>query len=601
MTSEQVTVEINADDNASGKLSDVADNAEGMGARVESALKGAEDASKKFALALGVAATAALALGFNALQEFNQAEQVGARLEQLIFNQEGATAAHVQALYDQAAAMQKVTTYGDDLILMAQSQFATFDISSESIQKLIPGFLDMAAAEKGAAISMEEMKQLSQGFGKALVGQADALIKQGFIFTDLQKQILKTGTEQEKVAVITEVLGRTYDGMAETLRNTFQGQVEVAKNTMSDFMEIIGSTIADVLWPAIHGFNRWTDSIGGADGMMRRFVEIIKTVQPYWFLIAGAIVGALIPALYGMLAATSANVVALAPFIAAGAAVAAVAYLIYQAYETNFLGFQGIVTSVINAMMPVVQSLLDFWTLFTMGLTQAFNDLKFAWETAMFGIQATATAVWNGIQLFLSGVLNVMKGLFKVALGVITLNWQTAWEGLNLIAIGSFELITLGIRAFWDGVNALWKLGSDAVASGWGSMMDGIASVAARVWEGIKQTFKDGINAIIRFVNGFIETYNAALDKVPGGRNLKLPTFTPLAEGGIVTRPTFALIGEAGPEAVVPLKKGGAAGVGTTIILQGNSFYGNADESFAQQIGDTLVKMLQPHLSYASA
>ena len=32
---------------------------------------------------------------------------------------------------------------------------------------------------------------------------------------------------------------------------------------------------------------------------------------------------------------------------------------------------------------------------------------------------------------------------------------------------------------------------------------------------------------------------------------------TPLATGGIVTSPTFALIGEAGPEAVIPLNRGG--------------------------------------------
>ena len=38
-----------------------------------------------------------------------------------------------------------------------------------------------------------------------------------------------------------------------------------------------------------------------------------------------------------------------------------------------------------------------------------------------------------------------------------------------------------------------------------------------------------------------------------------------LAEGGIVTRPTLALIGEKGPEAVVPLD-GGRAGGGVTIL-----------------------------------
>ena len=41
-----------------------------------------------------------------------------------------------------------------------------------------------------------------------------------------------------------------------------------------------------------------------------------------------------------------------------------------------------------------------------------------------------------------------------------------------------------------------------------------------------------------------------------------------LAGGGIVTRPTFALIGEAGPEAIIPLGRGG--GVGSTIVVNVN-------------------------------
>jgi hypothetical protein len=41
-----------------------------------------------------------------------------------------------------------------------------------------------------------------------------------------------------------------------------------------------------------------------------------------------------------------------------------------------------------------------------------------------------------------------------------------------------------------------------------------------------------------------------------------------MAEGGIVTSPTLALIGEAGPEAVVPLSKMGQMG-GVTINVHG--------------------------------
>jgi hypothetical protein len=45
---------------------------------------------------------------------------------------------------------------------------------------------------------------------------------------------------------------------------------------------------------------------------------------------------------------------------------------------------------------------------------------------------------------------------------------------------------------------------------------------------------------------------------------MNIPHIAQLARGGVVTRPTPALIGERGPEAVVPL--GGGAGVVTMIV-----------------------------------
>ena len=44
-------------------------------------------------------------------------------------------------------------------------------------------------------------------------------------------------------------------------------------------------------------------------------------------------------------------------------------------------------------------------------------------------------------------------------------------------------------------------------------------------------------------------------------------SFLRLAQGGIVTRPTLALIAERGPEAVIPLRGMAAAGVGGTTII----------------------------------
>src|SRR5690606_33604773 len=65
---------------------------------------------------------------------------------------------------------------------------------------------------------------------------------------------------------------------------------------------------------------------------------------------------------------------------------------------------------------------------------------------------------------------------------------------------------------------------------------------------------------------------NESLRNVPSGFKIALRRFevqdpVPMARGGIATRPTIALIGEAGPEAVVPLD-GSAPALGTTIIVQ---------------------------------
>ena len=59
-----------------------------------------------------------------------------------------------------------------------------------------------------------------------------------------------------------------------------------------------------------------------------------------------------------------------------------------------------------------------------------------------------------------------------------------------------------------------------------------------------------------------------------------------LAEGGVVTRPTMALIGEAGPEAVVPLDKAGSLGNTFNFNFSG-AFIGNVGE-FKKQLMDSI-------------
>ena len=80
------------------------------------------------------------------------------------------------------------------------------------------------------------------------------------------------------------------------------------------------------------------------------------------------------------------------------------------------------------------------------------------------------------------------------------------------------------------------------------------------------------VNGMIDIVNAGIKMVDAisfTLPTILGGGHIgfNIPLIPHLADGGIVTSPTVALIGEAGPEAIVPLSKMGGMGGGINITV----------------------------------
>ena len=54
---------------------------------------------------------------------------------------------------------------------------------------------------------------------------------------------------------------------------------------------------------------------------------------------------------------------------------------------------------------------------------------------------------------------------------------------------------------------------------------------------------------------------------------------------------------------MIPLSRGGGRGAGLgggiTVIIEGNNFWGD-DDDFVQKIGDKIMDMLTPHLSFTT-
>ena len=91
---------------------------------------------------------------------------------------------------------------------------------------------------------------------------------------------------------------------------------------------------------------------------------------------------------------------------------------------------------------------------------------------------------------------------------------------------------------------------------------------------GVLNIYRSIFNAIAKLWNSTIGKLSFKFpDWVPvfGGKGFSVPNIPMLAEGGIVTSPTLAMIGEKGPEAVIPLGRGGGMGNVTVNVTGGLS------------------------------
>ena len=85
-----------------------------------------------------------------------------------------------------------------------------------------------------------------------------------------------------------------------------------------------------------------------------------------------------------------------------------------------------------------------------------------------------------------------------------------------------------------------------------------VGRIFSDVWNAMKTGIKSSLNWIIDKLNWLIGKLNWIPRHLPGEFWPEIPEIPRLARGGIVTEPTLALLGERGPEAVVPLSSASA-------------------------------------------
>jgi len=121
------------------------------------------------------------------------------------------------------------------------AELATFVKDAEALEQLMRVLPDYAAGMTGGIdVSAQEMTNLATQLGKVTMGAFDGMTKKGFEFNDAQKEILKTGTDLEKVAVISDVIGESWGGLAQAIGETPLGSIGRMENAMANVQHEVG-------------------------------------------------------------------------------------------------------------------------------------------------------------------------------------------------------------------------------------------------------------------------------------------------------------------------------------------------------------------------
>ena len=243
-------------DGDSKSFKDLAKDADGLKQVITSTLSEAQQLKGNVinfaALATGIDAAqrsfSQLQSGMKDLADAYAVQEVAeTKLATVMQQRMGATDAEIQSIKELASAQQEIGVIGDEVQLSGAQQIATFLNEKASLETLIPAMNNLLAQQKGLNASTGDAVQVGNLMGKAMMGQVDALKRVGISFTEAEANVIKYGTEQERAAMLAQVIQNNVGDMNAELAATDSGKQQQLVNTLGDMKEQIGGLVNGAL------------------------------------------------------------------------------------------------------------------------------------------------------------------------------------------------------------------------------------------------------------------------------------------------------------------------------------------------------------------
>lgn len=513
---------------------------------------------------------------------YNQQIESETKLTEIMKSRIGASDAEIQSVKNLASAQQQLGVVGDEVTLSGAQQLATFAKTTDTVNALIPSMLNLAVQQNGVNVTSGNMVSIANLMGKALQGQVGALSRVGISFTEAQEKVLKYGTEQERAAVLAQVITDNVGNMNEALAQTPEGKIQKLKNTLGDLNEVVGSALAPIITdiasaasdffakhqPQIDNFKdnvipQLTEKVKEVFDIVQKAFEFIKshkTLMETIAIIIGSITAAIL--LYNTYQ-TIATAVTTAK--AAADAAGAASLLAYAAAQAAALLPTIAIIAAIAALIAIIVLCVKNWDKIKEATKKAFDKMK----------EVVSTAV------------DAIVGFFKKIFNWIKENWQ----GLLLLIVnpfaGAFKLAYDNCEGFRNKVDGFVAKLKDFIKNGFTAIKNNIINPIKNAKDNAIQTFenlrtgitnklnaaRDKVKEIVNKIKGFFK-FEWSLPKlkmphfsVSGKFNLDPPSIPKFkvdwyAQGGVFDTPTLfpygngaiGGLGEAGAEAIVPLE-----------------------------------------------
>lgn len=210
---------------------------------------------------------------------------------------------------------------------------------------------------------------------------------------------------------------------------------------------------------------------------------------------------------------------------------------------------KNMITQLLPTMMPYIVGAIGVAGV-AMAVWDAFKGSKKAeeWHRVKEGEKATTSQkVTAGIGGFLGGTGEGIVGRAVWGVG----KGAAIGAGVGSIVPGIGTAIGAGVGAIAGGI--LGIIGGRNIAKGLQAVWDPVKKLAKAIWKFIIWPFDMILNVAKKFKGWIGEKIGSLFGKT--GKKGEIEEIPEMARGGFINKPTMAFLGEAGPEAVIPLEK----------------------------------------------